>query len=54
MFQDAKIIIYQMHENALFMLQKGCSNKEIAGALHVSVGSLHNLCHEHFSNIKKL
>ena len=40
----------EVEENILSMLHRGCSHKEIARSLHVSVGAVYNLRQLHLSN----
>ena len=41
----------QIEDNIVSMLRRGCSHREIANTLHVSVGSVHNFCEVHVSNV---
>ena len=36
------------------MLRRGCSFKEIANSLHVSIGSIHNICKVHVFDANRL
>ena len=40
----------EVEENIFSMLHRGCSLREIARSLHVSVGAVHNLCQLHLLN----
>ena len=43
----------EVKENILSMLHKGCSHREIARSLHVSVGTVHNLRQLHLPNANR-
>ena len=40
----------EVEENILSILHRGCSQREIARSLHVSVGAVHSLCQLHLPN----
>ena len=43
----------EVEENILSMLHSGCSHREIARSLHVSIGAVHNLCQLHLPNANR-
>ena len=45
-----KSLSREVEKNILSMLHRGCSHREIARSLHVSVGAMYNLCQLHLPN----
>ena len=43
----------EVEKNILSVLHRGCSHREIARSLHVSVGVVHNLCQLHLPNTNR-
>ena len=42
----------ELRQNVISMLERGCGLREISRALHVSLGSVHNIQRAHVSSAK--
>ena len=45
-------LLVELRQNVISMLKKGCGLREISRALHVSLGSVHNIQRAHVSSTK--